>query len=143
MTSYVLGFRFCVEELTGRRKVALIKKTKPAWQAGKLNGIGGKIEQFETLMGAMVREFHEETDVQTGDWRQFGVLEHDGHDIYLFVSHGKEERLKQMTDEAPSWVYLEDVHVMPSMSNLAWMIPLALDKDQVKAMIVDSSAVPE
>lgn len=54
---YVLGFMFNEAE----SKVILIFKNRPAWQAGKLNGIGGKIEEGETPIQAMNREFAEET----------------------------------------------------------------------------------
>ena len=40
---YVVGFAFNKE----KTKVLLIKKTKPDWQAGQLNGIGGKIESYD------------------------------------------------------------------------------------------------
>ena len=54
---YVAGF--CFSECGGR--VALIRKLKPEWQRGLLNGIGGKMEPGESLHSAMVREFEEET----------------------------------------------------------------------------------
>jgi hypothetical protein len=38
---YVCGFMFA-NDFT---EVALIRKNKPEWQRGKLNGIGGKVEQ--------------------------------------------------------------------------------------------------
>ena len=41
--------------------VLLIRKARPDWQAGKLNGIGGKVEGAETITEATVREFREET----------------------------------------------------------------------------------
>ena len=54
---YVLGFMFNEAE----SKVLLVWKNRPAWQAGKLNGVGGKIEAGETPVQAMNREFAEET----------------------------------------------------------------------------------
>jgi hypothetical protein len=53
---YVVGFMFDF----AFERVALIRKRKPIWQAGKLNGIGGKIEANETREEAMRREFIEE-----------------------------------------------------------------------------------
>ena len=41
---YVAGFLFSYD----LKRVALIQKTKPAWQAGRHNAVGGKIEEGET-----------------------------------------------------------------------------------------------
>lgn len=147
--NYVLGFRF--REAPTGKQVALIRKTKPTWQAGKLNGIGGKVEIGEGFRTAMAREFYEETGVMTdpGDWRGFGVLNHNGHLVYLFESTGHpDEQLQQTTEEEPGWFYADALayHVSAGsisiMPNLAWMIPLALDKDRVTADITDHSPVP-
>lgn len=54
---FVLGFLFSED---GSR-VLLVWKNRPAWQNGKLNGVGGKIEPGETPLQAMKREFLEET----------------------------------------------------------------------------------
>ncbi len=39
MKLYVVGFMFTEDE----KQVVLIEKKRPEWQAGKLNGVGGKI----------------------------------------------------------------------------------------------------
>ena len=54
---YVLGFVFSLDA----SRVLLIWKNRPEWQKGKLNGIGGKIEEGELPIDAMKREFSEET----------------------------------------------------------------------------------
>lgn len=59
MKHYVVGF--CYNE---KDEVLLLKKRKPQWQFDQWNGIGGKIEQDETPLEAMVREFREETTLQ-------------------------------------------------------------------------------
>lgn len=51
-THYVAGFMFNED----RTRVALIEKQKPDWQRGKLNGIGGKIEDDESPVEAMTSE---------------------------------------------------------------------------------------
>lgn len=68
---YVLGFAF-----TPADQVALIQKAKPEWQKGLLNGIGGKVEDDETNIQAMVREFKEETGVEIGPvlWQYRGIM---------------------------------------------------------------------
>jgi 8-oxo-dGTP diphosphatase len=146
MTEYVLGFRFTQEPVTGRSMVALIRKNRPEYLAGKYNGVGGKVEPGEQEEDAMVREFREETSVETApaDWRQFGLLEHDGRLIHLFVSHGPWERLVPTTDEPPAWIFTDDLAgAKPVQENLRWMVPLALDKDAPYGHIIDTSKVPE
>jgi 8-oxo-dGTP diphosphatase len=70
MTEYVLGFAFDSNE-----EVVLIRKNKPDWQRGLLNGVGGKIEENESSYAAMVREFHEETGVRLHGWDNFARME--------------------------------------------------------------------
>jgi 8-oxo-dGTP pyrophosphatase MutT (NUDIX family) len=75
--NYVLGFAF-----TPDGSVALIRKIKPEWQAGKLNGVGGKIEDWDPSdVHAMTREFQEETGVflEPHLWREVGVVNFGGH----------------------------------------------------------------
>ena len=59
--TYTVGFIFdsTLEE------VALMEKTHPEWQKGKLNGIGGKVEDGEIVISCMIREAEEETGLKT------------------------------------------------------------------------------
>jgi len=70
MTRYVLGF--LIEKRT--RRVVLITKSRPEWQAGKLNGVGGHIEEGEDALSAMRREWSEETGMPTSDWQFFRTI---------------------------------------------------------------------
>jgi 8-oxo-dGTP diphosphatase len=80
---YVLGFCFEVS----LRTVVLIRKTFPAWQAGRLNGLGGRVGDGEELAAAMAREFREESgcDVELG-WKNFGRLRGPGREVHLFCA---------------------------------------------------------
>jgi 8-oxo-dGTP diphosphatase len=80
---YCLGFAFTVDG-----SVALIRKAKPEWQAGKLNGVGGKIEDFDpSPVHAMTREFMEETGVflEPHLWREVGTVNFGGGKVYVFT----------------------------------------------------------
>lgn len=97
MIRYVLGFAF-----NSRMEVCLIQKRKPAWQAGKWNGVGGKIENGEAALTAMMREFKEETGVATQPehWRYFGAMLGDHWECQLFTGMLPQDSLPiTMTEE--------------------------------------------
>lgn len=79
---HCLGFMFSPD----CKQVALIEKISPAWQAGKLNGIGGKAEPGETSLEAMAREFREETGVatETTQWTLFAALGSPHFEVHVF-----------------------------------------------------------
>lgn len=136
--AYVCGFLFS----ENKKVVALIRKNRPTWQAGKLNGIGGKIENFETPLQAMEREFFEETGVNIFEWRQFAVLSGNDSDVernansgtsfkvYFFVafSDGIYDA-NSTTDEEIKAVALEDLEDYLTLPNLDWLIPMALSME--------------
>lgn len=65
-SNYVLGFMFDKTSDTGARpRVLMLHKNKPKQQRGMLNGVGGHRKYGELPHAAMVREFHEETGIET------------------------------------------------------------------------------
>lgn len=128
MKRWVVGFLFQGD------RVALVAKTHPEWQAGKLNGVGGKVESDETPLQAMQREFAEEAGAQVEDWREFAVLNVEAGAIHFFCSHGEHE-LKSLTEEIVSWHPLSDLATLPVIPNLHWLIPLALDVEKRHAVV--------
>lgn len=122
-TRYVCGFLFRGSE------VCLIRKTKPAWQAGLLNGVGGKIEEGESALNAMVREFEEEAGVVVTEWREFAVMEW-GFGSVTFFSSTTPAVPRSMTEEFVDWFESSRLHEIAVVSNLRWLIPLALDPAQ-------------
>lgn len=131
--NYVAGFMFDKE----LKKVALIRKNKPDWQKGKLNGVGGAIEKFDkTASHAMIREFEEETSVITTliNWRQFLVMKGKNDDnkefrVDFFVSTGDLSLLKSPTDEKIEIIDLAEIHCLREdvVENLTWLVSLGLD----------------
>jgi 8-oxo-dGTP diphosphatase len=137
---YVVGFMFDVDI----KNVVLIRKKKPAWQAGRLNGPGGKIEDGETPLEAMVREFREETGVAHDHWNEFNVLRgHNGRtglrcDVHFFSAFVSTDVLRSCrtttTEEIEICSVLRemlDPRAWPRlMFNLPWLIPMALSMDR-------------
>ena len=134
---YVLGFAFDSVEYAHAR-VALIRKNRPAWQAGRLNGIGGKVEREDrarhgAIYNAMVREFFEETSYRskTQAWTHYLTYRGKGYDLYvfsMFLDYQDFDTLRTNTDEEIISVparYLPETVI----HNLRWRIPLAFDSD--------------
>ena len=125
MRNYVAGFM-----IAGDRKVALVKKCKPEWQRGRLNGIGGKIEDGETPYDAMAREFLEETGFATkGDeWHRFAVLSDDNtFCVHFFCRHVVAMPvLRTMEEEEIVTVRIDSITTKNAIPNLTWLIPMAL-----------------
>ena len=127
--TYVLGFLFSDEG----DKVALIRKNKPEWQSGKLNGIGGKVEHTEVPLQAMRREFEEETGSPLEAWERFACMQGQGWTVHAFRAFSTEalERCRTMEQEQVIIVQPRDLFFFagrPYIFNLNWLIPLALDK---------------
>ena len=127
MINYVLGFAFNKD----KNRVALIRKNRPEWQAGLLNGIGGKIEETDkSYVKAMIREFKEETGYSTdiNDWQNYFILGNPDWQVNVFRMFNCDlDKLRSKTDEKIEIVYIDILHSKPRISNLDWLIPLALD----------------
>lgn len=126
--TYVAGFLFDFS----LERVALIRKLKPEWQAGLLNGIGGKIEEGETAMDAMVREFKEETGSYVSEWRHYLSMQaarEQGWSVEFFCAIGDLNDLRSIEAEQIEIVALDEIHPLrhDMIENLPWLIPLALD----------------
>lgn len=124
MTKYVVGFMFS-EDLS---QVVLILKNRPKWQAGMLNGVGGKVEHNESYLQAMRREFKEETNLYVENWINFATIEGIDYQLECFTAVGDVSNIETMTDEPVIVVNVDSLYSMTVIFNLRWLIPLALDK---------------
>lgn len=112
--------------------VVLIRKNRPAWQAGRLNGVGGKVEPGETIEEAMRREFKEEADMVVLDWQHFASLTWEEGVVRFFRAFHPRAHLeacRTVTDEA---IELHGVAALLDPGtrhgvtpNLLWLVPLA------------------
>lgn len=130
--NYVLGFMFSPD----MERVVLIRKTKPEFQKGKLNGVGGKIEENETPIKAMIREFQVETGVSTkeSDWIYYGKFsEFINSDamysgiavIHVFKCISSEgENTQSLTEEFVANYKVSHINMLNLASSLNWIIPL-------------------
>ena len=140
-TEYVCGFLFNMD----RTRVALIRKNRPNWQAGFLNGIGGHIENDEPPIFAMTREFFEETGYKTRvyDWHKLITLTEARKtwsvNFFYCISNSDDlSELKTMTDEEVVIIDVKNLNNEKVIDNLKWLIPMCLDKSQVHGELISN-----
>ena len=123
MKEYVLGFLFSPD----LGDVLLIRKERPEWQKGLLNGVGGRVEEGESYLAAMQREFLEEAGIWVGEWEDFCCLMGNDFKIICFASMKEfEGKYMSLTDEEVVVKPCEHLgpRVVPSTK---WLVPMAKD----------------
>jgi len=134
MIKYVAGFLFS----ENREQIALIRKNRPEWQAGKLNGIGGKIEDGEFPIQAMQRECLEECGLDIEDWVSFCKLSDAKKtwEVTFFRIFTDLSNITSMEEEKIEVISLENLNQENVISNLRWLIPMAMDNNFPYATVV-------
>ena len=132
MKNCSLGFIFD----TSLEHVLLVHKNRPAWQAGLINGPGGKIEPGETALECMVRECQEETTlvIPTKKWQHFATIDESGEsgagwiiEVFAAKYEGAITDAKKNDHEEIAWFPRNQ---LPDnvISNLHFLIPMAHQK---------------
>lgn len=96
----------------------LLAEKKRGFGAGKLNGVGGKIEPGESEVQGMLRECREEIGVTPINLEQRAVLhfdlfykgEKEKEDTYVFVASDYIGELVESEEMKPSWY---DINKLP------------------------------
>jgi 8-oxo-dGTP diphosphatase len=132
---YVLALLFT----PNGREVVLVRKIRPAWQAGRVNALGGKLHDGEGVLDAARREVREEAGVDVDGWEEF-LTWHDP-EYRLRAVRAFDARATAAHTAEDQEVILAGVDALPGnvIDNLRWMIPLALDRDVAIPIIVRSA----
>lgn len=124
MKQYVLGFLFHTAGY-----VVLIEKFRPNWQYGKLNGVGGKIEERETPLQAMQREFREEAGLDIDTWKQQVIMKSVDWEVFVFSA--ETDNIWGVSTQTDEPIRIVHTKYLPlnTIVNLNWLIPLCQDKE--------------
>ena len=123
--TFVLALLF-----TGNGKeVVLMRRTRPAWQAGRVNALGGAIRSGESAPVAARREVREECGVDVAEWTEVLVWEDAEYRMHVLSTMSELARGARTLEDQE--IFLVDVGALPAnvIENLRWLVPLALDRD--------------
>lgn len=123
------------------RRVVLMRRTRPAWQAGRVNALGGSILEGERAEEAARREVREECGVDVSEWSE--LLVWDDAEYRMHVLSAVSARAAEARTLEDQEVFLADVRALPGnvIDNLRWLVPLALDRDVAFPISVRSAHV--
>ena len=120
-----------------------MRRTRPAWQAGRVNALGGRLLDGESAEEAARREVREEcgVDVEEGEWKE--VLVWDDAEYRMHVTRAVSDRAREARTLEDQEVFLADVNALPAnvIDNLRWLVPLALDREVAMPISVRSAAL--
>ncbi|MEO6210867.1 MAG: NUDIX domain-containing protein [Gemmatimonadaceae bacterium] len=122
-------------------RVVLMRRTRPAWQAGRVNALGGSIMEGESAVSAARREVREECGVDVAEWSE--LLVWDDAEYRMHVLSAVSARAAEARTLEDQEIFLADVRVLPEnvIDNLRWLVPLALDRDVAVPISVRSARV--
>lgn len=125
--AYVLALLFT----TDGKRVALMRRTRPAWQAGRINALGGKLGAQESARDGASREVREEAGVEipADAWEEMLIWDDPMYRLHVVRAFDDgAEAVRTMEDQE---VFLADSARLPAevIDNLRWLVPLALDRD--------------
>ena len=125
---------------------AIIRKQKPAWQAGRLNAIGGKIEPGEDPVTAMHREFLEETgvDIPAEQWEHVAILTGENFVCHFFgATSDALWGVRTMEEEEVGVMRIDRLLLSEfAIPNLRFLIPLALDRSGITKPVMLYDGIP-
>ena len=131
MIRYTLGFIFSED----KKEVLLLKINKPEkWNDGLINGIGGKVEENETINECMFRECKEETGLNLLFIKYCGLYDGSnftGNEFEVYTYYTVLDKFLFKEFDSPEgelkWYNVKDIMDLKTVPNMKWMIPLCLD----------------
>ena len=123
---YTVGFLF---SLNGE-SVCLIKKTKPDWQKGFLNGVGGKVEEGESYINCIIREFKEEAGVEILNWIEAGKMVSNEWEVMVYFAFDDSiNNVASLTEEEVDIYNVKELSKEKVLPNVPILIGLCLNRE--------------
>lgn len=131
MKRYTVGFVLNEDE----SEVLLIRKKRPDWQKGFLNGLGGQCDPGEDSVVTMIREAFEEANITLYPKRllEFAKLTHPEKEVYFFVGRLNESAYRQFKTKTDEDVYSISIHdfyhdeTLDVLASVKWLFPMGVN----------------
>lgn len=120
-------------------EVLLIRK-KRGFGAGKFNGVGGKVEEGESLADAARREVLEEVGVRIKDLEYHGVLEFYSSKeepdwiVHVFVSRDFEGEPRPTPEADPKWFKVTNLPLDEMWEDDRCWLPRVLRGEKIRGV---------
>lgn len=137
MYTPIVGVLAYVLEPEGDRVLMVYRSRADDAHQGKFNGLGGKLEPGEDVVGCLERELREEAGLTVTAWRLRGTVSWPGFGPggedwlgFVFVVDAFTGSAPERNDDGPlSWVRLEEVAGLPLWEGDRHFLPLVFDAD--------------
>ena len=122
----------------------LLAMKKRGFGAGRWNGVGGKLDEGETIEEALVRECQEEISVTPTQYKKMAEILFDEHhngersqmQVHVYVCEAYEGEPKESEEMAPEWYKLNELPFDEMWPDDPYWLPQVLDGKKLKATFV-------
>lgn len=131
---------YLVDKNTGRVLIAMKKR---GFGEGKLNGVGGKVKQGESIEDGMMRETEEEIGVRVSSFRKVGTIdfyfvqsseEKDWNQrVHVFIADKWEGEPSESEEMRPLWAGIRNLPLDKMWPDDKYWLPDVLGGKRIKA----------
>jgi len=128
---------FLIDEQTNR---VLLGKKKRGFGEGNYLGIGGKVEEGESIEGAVIREFEEETNVTPINLQKMAVVTFLfpnkppswNQEVHVYFAHSWKGKPTETDEISPEWFNIDKVPYGLMWDDNKYWLPKILNGDKLK-----------
>ncbi len=119
----------------------LLSLKKRGFAEGKLNGVGGKLKEGETIENTVIRETKEEIDVDLIEYEKVGLIdfieiykgEKENVVMHVYIARKWEGEPKESDEVKPVWVDISSMPYEQMMPDDKYWLPQVLEGKKINA----------
>ena len=136
---------FLLKREEGNIKEILLAMKKRGFGSGRYNGVGGKVENLETIEQAVLREAKEEigVDVKELDLIKNGEINFSfenksewNQTVHIFTTEIWSEEIVESEEMKPEWYHVDDIPFDQMWPDDKYWFPLLLEGKKFKGKFV-------